>query len=54
MLMCVTSMLLTCTCNVSYNECHEGKGKSAVHVGGRDFASKGQISSLVQFIDSGI
>lgn len=54
MLMCVTSMLLTCMGNVSYNECHEGKGKSAVHVGGRDFASKVEISSLVQFIDSGI
>lgn len=54
MLMCVRSMLSTCTCNVSYNECHEGKEKSAVHVSGRDFASKGQISSLVQFIDSGI
>lgn len=54
MLSCVRSMSFTCTCNVSYSECHEGKAKSAEHVSGRDFASKGQINSLVQFIDSGI
>lgn len=54
MLMCVRSMLSTCACNVSYNECHEGKEKSAMHVSGRDFVSKGPISSLVQFIDSRI